>query len=136
MIKNTIRIPYTPEGIRNNLYDKPMLCLRYEQGDSAWVWFHSDQQTLDLKKINDVDKFGRSMGVRFQITNNGFKRNITYTPFFLKNERMKARMFQPELADILGLDFATISIYERGKGKPTINIMKKLSLIFKVDFRT
>ena len=46
---------------------------------------------------------------------------------FIKSERQKRLMNQREFGEFLDLTFVTICRIEKGKGKPSIKVLKKIS---------
>ena len=51
----------------------------------------------------------------------------------IKSARKECKLTQQQVADVLGVDRSTYSYYELGHLKPSVEVMIKLSAIFKAD---
>lgn len=51
----------------------------------------------------------------------------------IKAARKECKLTQQQVADVLGIDRSTYSYYELGHLKPSVEVMIKLSAIFKAD---
>ena len=52
-------------------------------------------------------------------------------PVLIKQLRKKLLVSQTELAEMLGISFASVNRYENGKSNPTIRVQRKLRDLFK-----
>lgn len=51
-------------------------------------------------------------------------------PFFIKELRKRMLVSQEELADVLGVSFASVNRWENGLHEPTIKVKRKLRELF------
>jgi transcriptional regulator with XRE-family HTH domain len=49
----------------------------------------------------------------------------------LKDKRIKEGLTQSQLADEIGIDRSTLSLYENGKRKPSYEVMKQIAKVLK-----